>query len=439
MTSLPEEFARNTQDLMGGALWECFMEGMASPPLASIRLNPAKACHFRLSPSLADGAIPWCHNGFYLRERPNFTFDPLFHSGVYYVQEASSMFIDEVIRQYVDTPVMMLDLCAAPGGKSTLSLAALPTGSLVVSNEPIRNRALVLMENMQKWGMPNCLVTNNYPKDYRKSRLLFDLILCDVPCSGEGMFRKDPMSISEWSPQHVEKCQLLQRAIIEDAWQCLRPGGKMIYSTCTFNTKENEENIRWMISELGAEPLPMSIPSAWKVTGSLLKGFDAPVHRFIPGMTRGEGLFVCVLRKQSIGESSATSSEKIRQTAASRLTLLWDGTPPHPVTKGRDIIPSHAMALHVNQDLSAFPHASLDYKQAVSFLRRESLELPPVTPRGFVVVTFQGIPLGFVKNIGTRANNHYPESWKIKSTHIPDYEAILEPARPHPDGGHPED
>ena len=436
MTGLPEEFTSYTRGMMGEALWARFMEGMDSPPVVSIRLNPAKSSRFQPTQGMYAGAVPWCPQGCHMRERPNFTFDPLLHAGVYYVQEAASMFIDEIIRQHVGSPVTMLDLCAAPGGKSTLLRSALPKGSLLVSNEPIRNRANVLMENMQKWGMPDCLVTNNLPKDFRKSRLLFDLILCDVPCSGEGMFRKDPVAARQWSPQHVEKCQILQRDIMTEAWQCLRPGGKMIYSTCTFNTKENEENILWMMDQLGAVPLPMAIPPEWEVTGSLLKGFSAPVHRFIPGVTRGEGLFACVMGKPSDSEGQSTPAEKIRQKADTTLNVLWDGLPPHPVIKGRDMVPSHAMAIHAGQDLSTYPHASLDYDQAIRFLRRESLVLPPDTPRGFVVVTFMGVPLGFVKNIGNRANNHYPESWKIKSTHIPDYEAILEPARPHIDGGH---
>lgn len=346
------------------------------------------------------------------------------------------MFIDEIIRQHVDSPVMMLDLCAAPGGKSTLLRSALPEGSLLVSNEPIRNRANVLMENMQKWGMSDSIVTNNYPKDFRKSRLLFDLILCDVPCSGEGMFRKDPVAASQWSPLHVEECQRLQRDIVAEAWQCLRPGGKMIYSTCTLNTKENEENIRWMMTQLGAEPLPMAIQPEWKLTGTLLEDFDAPVYRFIPGVTRGEGLFACVMRKPADSEGKATANDKIRRVVGTTLNMLWDGLPPHLVAKGRDMVPSHAMALHVNQDLANYPHVGLDYDQAIRFLRRESLVLPSETPHGFVVVTFMGVPLGFMKNIGNRANNHYPESWKIKSTHIPDYEAILEPAQPYIDGGH---
>lgn len=436
MTRLPEEFVSYTHGMMGDALWARFREGMNSSPVVSIRLNPVKSGRFLPSRSLFAGEVHWCRQACYMSDRPNFTFDPLLHAGVYYVQEAASMFIDEIIRQHVTSPVMMLDLCAAPGGKSTLLRSALPEGSLLVSNEPIRNRANVLMENMQKWGMPDCLVTNNYPKDFRKTRLQFDLILCDVPCSGEGMFRKDPEAASQWSPRIVEKCQLLQRDIVTEAWQCLRPGGKMIYSTCTFNTKENEENIWWMMTQLGAEPLPMAIPPEWKVTGSLLKDFEAPVHRFIPGVTRGEGLFACVMRKPSGSEGQATPADKIRRTVGTSLNMLWDGLPPRAVIKGRDKVPSHAMALHVAQDLSTYPRVSLDYEQSVRFLRRESLVLPPETPRGFVVVTFMGVPLGFVKNIGNRANNHYPESWKIKSTHIPDYEAILEPARPHTDGGH---
>ena len=208
------------------------------------------------------------------------------------------MFVSHVLRQLVSEPVAMLDLCAAPGGKSTAAIAALPEGSTLVSNEPNPTRAQILLENITKWGHKGCTVSNSYPRDFRKARLQYDVILCDVPCSGEGMFRKDPQAIQEWSPQNVEKCWRLQREIVADAWECLNPGGLLIYSTCTFNTKENEENVRWIIEEYDAEPLPIPIEADWNITGSLLEGFNAPVYRFIPGLTRGEGLFMAVLRKQ---------------------------------------------------------------------------------------------------------------------------------------------
>jgi len=307
------------------------------------------------------------------------------------------MFLDEVLQQHLPTdgrPVAALDLCAAPGGKSTLMLSALPEGSTLCSNEPVRQRASVLRENIAKWGYAGCTVANSYPKDIRKTGQRFDVILCDVPCSGEGMFRKDEATIREWNLKNVEKCWQLQRDIVSNAWECLNDGGLLIYSTCTFNTKENEENIRWILEEFDAEVLPVDVKPEWHITGSLLPGFTAPVYRFIPGISRGEGLFMCVLRKG--GEKSV---------------------PP----KGKSLTALEPPCLHVSG-----PLVELTYSQAMAYLRGEALTLPPDTPRGIVEVTFMGHPLGTVKNIGTRANNLYPKEWRIKTTHIPtDYEAIL--------------
>ena len=290
MVKLPEDFIQETRLVMGEERLNHFLEAFNEDAPTSIRVNPqtpgdGSFCLTTISrqgvkqkePSPVFEQVPWCEEGFYLPGRPQFTFDPLFHAGCYYVQEASSMFICHVLRQFVNEPVSMLDLCAAPGGKSTAACSVLPEGSTLVSNEPIPMRAQILLENITKWRWPNCTVTNNYPRDFRKAKTKFDVILCDVPCSGEGMFRKDPNAIKEWSLQNVEKCWRLQREIVTDAWECLNPGGLLIYSTCTFNTKENEENVRWIMEEYGAEVLTVPTEPEWHITGSLLEGFDATV------------------------------------------------------------------------------------------------------------------------------------------------------------------
>ena len=393
---LPEDFIRETKQLMGAERFSRYMEAFDEEAPVSIRLNPQ---------TLGDGScaferVPWCKEGYYLEGRPQFTFDPLFHAGCYYVQEAASMFIVHVLRQYVHETVEGLDMCAAPGGKSTAMLSVLPEGSTLVSNEPIPTRAQILLENITKWGAKNCIVTNNYPRDFKKAKAKFDLILCDVPCSGEGMFRKDPATIGEWSLQNVEKCWRLQREIVADAWECLNPGGILIYSTCTFNIKENEENVRWIIDTYEAEPIDIPTEPSWGITGSLLEDFDAPVYRFIPGITRSEGLFVCVLRKS--GEWKVESGKRILKnklssplkelSAAEQFSFLF---PP-----------------------SSF-HIDLSYAEALKYLRGEALVLPPDTPRGLITVTYKGVSLGPVKNIGNRANNLYPKPWRIKTTHLP--------------------
>ena len=400
---------------MGEERFERYLQSFEEEPPVSIRLNPEKmaAGSWQIEEATP---VPWCRNGYYLKRRPSFTMDPLLHAGCYYVQEAASMFLDEVLRQMHNAfvnhepsairPLTSLDLCAAPGGKSTLLRAALPKDCVLYSNEPIRNRANILLENVTKWGYENHLVTNNYPKDYRKSKLMFDLILCDVPCSGEGMFRKDEATIREWSEQNVEKCWQLQRDIVDDAWHCLNSGGLLIYSTCTFNTKENEENIRYFLQHYDdMEVVPIAIRPEWNITGSLLEGFHEAVYRFIPGITRSEGLFMCVMRKNL---PPTPSQRRGRKDALNILTS--------------DIRLQTSSIIHQPSAINV----DLDYKSAISYLRGEALVLPEGTPRGEVTVCFQGHPLGPVKNIGSRANNLYPKEWRIRTTHIPtEYEPIL--------------
>ena len=387
---LPEDFLRETRLLLGDDRFNSYMKAFNEEAPVSIRLNPKLSTGVR-----PQDKVLWCEEGYYLSDRPQFTFDPLFHAGCYYVQEAASMFICHILRQFENKPVAVLDLCAAPGGKSTALRSVLPEASLLVSNEPIPTRAQILLENITKWGAENCIVTNNYPRDFRKAKTKFDLILCDVPCSGEGMFRKDPATISEWSVQNVGKCWRLQREIVADAWECLNPGGTLIYSTCTFNTKENEENVRWIIDTYDAEPIDIPTDPSWRITGSLLSGFDAPVYRFIPGITRSEGLFVCALRKRM-------KSEELRMKSSSLFTLN-----------------SKLKILQTDLPQGDFPCVALSNSDALRYLRGEALVLPAETPRGIVTVTYQGFPLGPVKNIGNRANNLYPKPWRIKTTHLP--------------------
>ena len=398
MVNLPADFVAETRRIMGDERYNRFVGAFDEEAPTSIRVNPRI-----VGDGCFDGEkqVPWCSEGYYLNDRPQFTFDPLLHAGCYYVQEASSMFVTHVLRT-VDsnhTSQFALDLCAAPGGKSTALRSVLPDDCVLISNEPMGNRAQILLENVTKWGGPNHIVTNNYPRDFRKAKLKFfdkrsgtagfDLILCDVPCSGEGMFRKDPNAISEWSVQNVEKCWQLQREIVADAWECLNPGGLLIYSTCTYNTKENEENIRWILDTYDAQVLDIPVDPSWNITGSLLEGFNEPVYRFIPGITRGEGLFVCALRKAGSLEPKPFNAKKL---ALKVLDAEFEKS---------DVC------------------VDVDYATALKYLRGEALVLPADTPRGIVTITYQGQPLGPAKNIGNRANNLYPKAWRIKSTHLP--------------------
>ena len=381
------------------------------------------------------------------------------------------MFTEQALRQYaIDRPLTMLDLCAAPGGKSVLARSVLPEGSLLMANEVIRNRAQVLAENVTKWGHPGVVVTRNDPGDFTSLSDCFDVILADVPCSGEGMFRKDEAALNEWTPQSAELCSRRQRRILTDVWPCLKPGGLFIYGTCTYNMHENEENIRWLRDEFGAEVLRLRTPPEWNITGNLLPGEDFPVYRFLPYATEGEGFFLAVLRKPDSSDAAARHPSENRRKRSVRETAPAGGParqpfaemrgwlldpdayafiPDGPVVrafpkdnmpllsvlrsslrivqagvevaeqKGRDWLPAHALAVSTALNPDAFTRHEVDYPLALAYLRRESLTLPAAVSPGLVLLTYRQIPLGFVRHIGSRANNLYPQEWRIRSTHLP--------------------
>lgn len=457
---LPEVFNNNMLRMLGTEEHARFLASLDECPPVSIRYNSAKWKKERRGMQ-----VPWCRSGFYLESRPTFTFDPAFHAGYYYVQEASSMFLEHLLRRYVgEQPVVALDLCAAPGGKSTLTADALPEGSLLIANEAVRQRSHILAENMTKWGSPDVVVTHNYAADFQPLGSMFDLIICDVPCSGEGMFRKDEQAVKEWSADNVETCSVRQRGIVGDIWQCLRPGGLLVYSTCTFNMKEDEENVRWMTEELGAEILPCGAEQEWNIAGSFLEGHEMDVCHFFPHRNSGEGFFICIVRKPEDAdcfpcryrpqrkESKRRQMPKVPEEVRSWLDHPSDyaffaegdkfaAFPKHhldvldavrgclnvlcygvtlAVTKGKALLPAHALAMSVRLAQEAFPCAELTYEQAVAYLRAEAVALPADAERGFVIVTYQGMPLGFVKNIGHRANNMYPQEWRIRSGYTPE-------------------
>lgn len=343
---LPASFVDYTRSLLGEEEYEKLAVALQQEPPVSIRFNNEKwkmqdeglsAVHSPFD------RVPWSSEGVYLDERLTFTFDPLFHAGCFYVQEASSMFVEQALRQYIKEPAIMLDLCAAPGGKSTHARSVLPEGSLLVANEVIRNRSQVLAENLAKWGHPDVVVTNNDPADFSALPSFFDVILTDVPCSGEGMFRKDPVAIEEWTPENVEICWQRQRRIIADIWPCLKPGGILIYSTCTFNTKEDEENVRWIQQEFGAELLPLEVREEWNITGNLLKDESTgtvhlegiPVYHFFPHKTKGEGFFLAVLRKPCI-ETDENETKKAWETINSQKSAISKSTIARAAKKKRE-------------------------------------------------------------------------------------------------------
>ena len=455
--------------------FDAFEAALDDEPPVSIRINPRKSDRSNWQ---RYEQIPWCETGYYLPHRPSFTFDPLFHAGAYYVQEASSMFLEQAVltiltrSSHTQNPVTALDLCAAPGGKSTHLSSILPDGSLLVSNEVVRSRSLILAENMAKWGIANTIITRNDPKAFNRTPHLFDFILADLPCSGEGMFRKDPAVRNEWSIDHVRLCAARQRRIVHDVWEALKPGGYLIYSTCTFNTEENEDNVRALSCELGAEIVSIPVKSEWNITGSF--SHDLPVYRFFPHRTRGEGFFLALMQKPIVGRSDSAVGHSASRYAhdrpdVGRSVSRYAHEPPDvPYAVGRSVsryvhepenfvykgagaitairkahesvyailsgklnmiaaglllgehkgnsfTPSASLALSNELDVKAFPVVDLSCEQAIAYLQREALVMPANTPKGYVLVTYQKTPLGFVKNIGNRANNLYPVEWRIKS------------------------
>jgi 16S rRNA C967 or C1407 C5-methylase (RsmB/RsmF family)/NOL1/NOP2/fmu family ribosome biogenesis protein len=463
--NLPSEFAERTLRLMGEENYRALEAALGEEPSVSIRVNHAKRAD-----DPEGRRVPWSTEGIYLERRPTFTFDPLFHAGCYYVQEAGSMFVEKALRTYVEGPVVMLDLCAAPGGKSTHARSVLPEGSLLVANEVMRNRSQILAENLIKWGCPEVIVTNNDPADFTPLGPTFDVILTDVPCSGEGMFRKDDVAVEEWSVENVANCEARQRRILTDIWPTLKPGGLLIYSTCTYNREENEDNVRWISRTLGADILPLPVDPAWGITGNLT-GDDFPVYRFLPHRTQGEGFFMAVLRKHaadvSEGEDIAiynkvrkekrdrkaapkapaipaeartwvkepeaylwqmqsdtavafpTAHAALYQRLSAQLRIIHAGITVGSV-KGRDFIPDHSLAMSTALQREAFATAEVTYEQAIAYLRKESIVLKNDLPRGYVLLTYQGAVLGFVKHLGNRANNLYPQEWRIRSGYLPE-------------------
>lgn len=443
---LPVDFIESMHQQMGNEA-ELLIRALETEPITSIRLNSKLDV---LTFDCDTDEVPWHVDGYYLSERPQFTLDPLFHAGCYYVQEASSMFLQQVLEQYVNTSSIVLDLCAAPGGKSTLISEYLGRDGLLLSNEVVRQRVFILSENIQKWGNGNTIVTHNTAEEYGEHcKHLFDCILVDAPCSGEGMFRKDEQARSEWSLKAVKMCAERQRSILMDVWDALKPGGILVYSTCTFNEEENEKNVEWLAETLGADVLPIDYDPSWGITEGNMG------YHFYPHKTKGEGLYICALRKHAgavepikvrspkkepnmshpeympvmrswlqhpddwairYSDRFATAYpykyKEIIDWLSTQLTCISTGFGLGE-ERGKGIAPQHSLSMLKDLRKEAFPLVSLTREQALSYLRTEALVLNDV-PLGLVLLTYEGVPLGFAKNVGNRMNNLYPNEWRIR-------------------------
>lgn len=445
---LPPPFVRQMLELLGPEEHPAFLSALQEPAPVSIRLRDDD----RISAPAQGTKVPWHPRGYYLPERPVFTLDPVFHAGAYYVQEASSMFLFEALRQTVDFSkrLRVLDLCAAPGGKSTLVADMIGPDSLLVANEVIRTRVGALRENLEKWAVHNVAVTSAEAEDFAAIGPWFDLIVADAPCSGEGLFRKDPDAMREWSPAQVEMCSVRQRRILAAAVEALAPGGIFIYSTCTYNRQENEDNNAWMIRTFDLEALSLDIPPDWGIVQS------GNSFRFFPHRTRGEGFFLAVFRKKDgnagrqnppavfrnvtplaktlIPEArkwlNETANPRLLQTPSGDIIALpaaqendylvldkflknkWFGTNVG-VFKGKDFIPSHALALS-SIYAPTLPALDLSREQALLFLKKETFDISPDMPRGWALARFQGFNLGWMKILPNRMNNYLPPERRIR-------------------------
>jgi 16S rRNA C967 or C1407 C5-methylase (RsmB/RsmF family)/NOL1/NOP2/fmu family ribosome biogenesis protein len=469
MNHLPEHLIYSLRNTQGFDEKSFIKIHDADKQITSVRLNQKKVTKEKiaqndlkntLSALPMDGKVPWSRNGYYLKERPLFYLDPLWHAGTYYVQEASSMCIEFVLTHLCDLsrPVRVLDLCAAPGGKSTAMAGLISAESILVSNEVIASRTHILEENIIKWGLPNVIVTQNDARDFGKLKEYFDIILVDAPCSGSGLFRKDPDSVREWSSEQVMLCSQRQKRILADIIPSLKKGGLLIYTTCSFSQEENEEMEDFLMQQFPLDNMAVPFKPEWNIVETYSHLLHVKGYRFYPYKLWGEGFFLSCFKKQNEGEGEESLTIK-RQKKNSRLTeindmqkSIWapwideadnfiffslkDSIIAFPESSqlelitilsqlkvvyagiktgkmaGRDFIPHHALSMSINKNknISSF---DLNLPDAVRYLRKETLPMNEI-PEGWLLAAYHGHGLGWMKGIRSRLNNYYPVNWRIR-------------------------
>jgi 16S rRNA C967 or C1407 C5-methylase (RsmB/RsmF family)/NOL1/NOP2/fmu family ribosome biogenesis protein len=428
--------------------------------VTSVRVNAAKSAICNRQSAIDQlllpqaEKIPWSSNGYYLPERPVFIFDPLIHAGAYYVQEASSMFLEQALTQTTDVsqPLRVLDLCAAPGGKSTLLQSLISADSLLVSNEVIKSRAAILEENSIKWGGANVIVTNSDPTNFERLQNFFDVIVIDAPCSGSGLFRRERKAIGEWSEQNVELCYQRQQRILAAVLPALKEGGVLIYSTCSYSKEEDENIADWLMDRFSVDSLPLATAPSWGIVETQSDKHGAYGYRFFPYKIKGEGFFISCFRKQEDGSSVIKPPKKsLLQKASKNETgivqpwlianspvQLWKQKEellafPQQLEKelltivdhvyvrragiaigkiaGNDLVPDHALALStiINPAIVA---VTLKKEEALQYLRREEVSLS-IGHKGWTLVQFEQYNVGWIKVLANRINNYYPQNWRI--------------------------
>lgn len=459
MINLPVRFTENLKELLGSEESALLCDALSDKQPVSVRFNP-----YKLSEKPQGKQVPWSHYGFYLDERPSFTLDPAFHGGSYYVQEAGSMFVEHIYRETIreQSGIKILDLCAAPGGKTTTLSTVAGLENLIVANEVIRHRAGILVENVRKWGLANVAVTNNDPSHFSDIKEYFDFIVVDAPCSGEGMFRKTPEAVTEWSPENVVLCASRQRRILSEIWNSLKPGGILVYSTCTFNRSENESNIEWLAENYDCEGVEIDIEESWGIVEGRLDnkssdGLPISTFRFFPHKTLSEGFFVSVIRKcdaskcrtklpkprrtvftelnNNIRKESAVwvsqpefmtfsaigdniygyytdTYEEVKKLSGF-LSVIYSGVLMGQVFKNK-LKPEHPLALFHDINRDAIPVSDLDMETALKYLRKQDIPVELLL-EGINLLTYENLPIGWIKRIGARSNNLYPKELRIQN------------------------
>ena len=461
MPQLPEAFVQRMQQQLPDTYAD-FEAALAAPVPTSVRINRSKQpAAFAEAHFAGATPVPWCPDACYLPERPRFVEDPHIFAGSYYVQEASSMLLHQAIEQHLkpqeSQPLRVLDLCAAPGGKSTLLAAALPADSLLLSNELVGKRVLPLVDNLTRWGLPNTWVSQQAPRYFTKPLAnYFNCIVVDAPCSGEGMFRKDAGAVQQWSQKLVQQCANVQQEILSDILPCLRPGGLLVYSTCTFAPEEDEQQLQWL-QEQGLINLPLQLPQEWNITP--IEAGNAVGYRCIFHKTKGEGFFLSVFQKPADGlrgnlpsiskkhDKSSWLSRKsepvvkpwlnkpeafsyftegdqvvaIPKHLTDHYKLLYSltrlrhaGVPLGQLSHNK-LIPSHALAQSVEVS-EQLPTRELNYAEAISYLRKEEVAASGSDAKGWLLASYQGQKLGWLKAVPGRLNNHYPKELRIRKS-----------------------
>ena len=428
---------------------EALLCSLERPPVPSVQLHPFKH-HQRFYDA---PAVPWYAAGRMLESRPSFTFDPFFHSGAYYPQESSSMFIGWLLAQYAGgrKDLKVLDLCASPGGKSLLLLNALGPGGTLIANEIHPERNAVLRQNLMRWGIPRYIVTRAEARQFADAGITFDVVLTDAPCSGEGMFRKDPQARTEWSTQQVLACARRQSDILQDALYLLREGGLLVYSTCTFSPEENEEQCRFIGSNPLFEPFRPGCPDSFPVRVLDEDRFHG--YAFLPHIAPGEGFFASAFIFRGSTENPRTDQRRLNHASAIPPPpgfsvspgddLMWsEGTqgqryispfstaeieelsrhvrvtsPGHPAGIDKDkklFIPHHGLSM-IQSMADTQPSVQADEETALRYLRGHALAQLPDAPLGWVIIRYKEAALGWVKNVNGRANNLYPDALRIRT------------------------